>query len=552
MATAAGLELIISTVCNATFCEAIFDNPLLENILTASEKKLRNLTTELNGKHLKVATYTNYPMSWVERLENGTLVGQGVAFIIMEILKQHFNFTFDVLVPNRNFEIGGEKPEDSLVGLLNASMADMAAAFIPTLVKFRSKVTFSRDLDEGIWSMMLKRPKESATGSGLLAPFDTNVWYLILAALISYVPCITLLTKIRQKYIKDGEEPIKMSPSFWFVYAAFIKQGTTLAPEANTTRLLFATWWIFIILLSSFYTANLTAFLTLSKFTLEIKNAEDLYKKNYRWVSEEGGAIQYIINDPEEDLFYLSRMVSTGRAEFRPFVEDRAFLPLVLTGAVLVKEQIAIDHLMYGDYQMKTRDGIEEADRCTYVVAPEAFIRLPRAFAFPKDSNLPALFDPLLVYLLQAGIISYLQVRDLPSTKMCPLDLQSKDRKLRNGDLLMTYIIMGVGLAIAAVVFVAEIFITRYLHIKIKKDHIPRKDGGKRRRSKSKKIRFKTQDDDSRPPPYDSLFGINSRYTQSMSHKTKIINGREYYVMNVANGDTRLVPVRTPSALLYR
>ncbi|KAI5636647.1 ligand-gated ion channel domain-containing protein [Phthorimaea operculella] len=473
--------------------------------------------------------------------------------------------------------------------------------------------------------------------------------YLILAALISYVPCITLLTKLRKKYIKDGEEPIKMSPSFWFVYAAFIKQGTTLAPEANTTRLLFATWWIFIILLSSFYTANLTAFLTLSKFTLEIKNAEDLYKKNYRWVTEEGGAIQYIINDPEEDLFYLSRMVSTGRAEFRPFVEDRAFLPLVLVypeedlfylsrmvstgraefrpfvedraflplpeedlfylsrmvstgraefrpfvedraflpfpeedlfylsrmvstgraefrpfvedraflplvlaGAVLVKEQIAIDHLMYTDYQMKTRDGIEEADRCTYVVAPEAFIRLPRAFAFPKDSNLPALFDPLLVYLLQAGIISFLQVRDLPSTKMCPLDLQSKDRKLRNGDLMMTYIIMGVGLAIAAAVFVAEIFITRYFHIKLKKDHIPRKETTKRRKSKSKKTRFKAQDDDSRPPPYDSLFGINSRYTQSMSHKTKIINGREYYVMNVANGETRLVPVRTPSALLYR
>lgn len=58
---------------------------------------------------------------------------------------------------------------------------------------------------------------------------------------------------------------------------------------------LFATWWLFIILLSAFYTANLTAFLTLSKFTLDIENAVDLFKKNYKWVAPEGGTVQYII-----------------------------------------------------------------------------------------------------------------------------------------------------------------------------------------------------------------------------------------------------------------
>lgn len=59
--------------------------------------------------------------------------------------------------------------------------------------------------------------------------------------------------------------------------------------------------------------------------------------------------------------------------------------------------------------------------------------------------------------LLQAGIIDYLETKDLPSTKMCPLDLQSKDRKLRNSDLLMTYMIMIAGLIAAGVVFVVEV-----------------------------------------------------------------------------------------------
>lgn len=53
----------------------------------------------------------------------------------------------------------------------------MAAAFLPTLIAYREKVSFSIDLDEGVWVMMLKRPKESAAGSGLLAPFNELVWY---------------------------------------------------------------------------------------------------------------------------------------------------------------------------------------------------------------------------------------------------------------------------------------------------------------------------------------------------------------------------------------
>lgn len=65
----------------------------------------------------------NYPLSWVEAGPNGTLVGRGVAFVLVDILRERFNFTFEVVVPENNFEIGGSKPEDSLIGLLNNSVS---------------------------------------------------------------------------------------------------------------------------------------------------------------------------------------------------------------------------------------------------------------------------------------------------------------------------------------------------------------------------------------------------------------------------------------------
>jgi len=64
---------------------------------------------------------------------------------------------------------------------------------------------------------------------------------------------------------------------------------------ADSTRLLFATWWIFITILTSFYTANLTAFLTLSKFTLPYNTVNDILTKNKHFVSMRGGGVEYAI-----------------------------------------------------------------------------------------------------------------------------------------------------------------------------------------------------------------------------------------------------------------
>lgn len=73
-----------------------------------------------------------------------------------------------------------------------------------------------------------------------------------------------------------------------------------------------------------------------------------------------------------------------------------------------------------------------------------------------------------LTQIFQAGILDFLKRSDLPSTKICPLDLQSKDRKLRNSDLIMTYMVMVAGSATAVAVFGAEVsYSTLLLCIKV-------------------------------------------------------------------------------------
>ncbi len=62
----------------------------------------------------------------------------------------------------------------------------------------------------------------------------------------------------------------------------------------DSTRILFATWWIFVTILTAFYTANLTAYLTLSKVPIPYDRLE---KVGYRdkWIARRGDTIEAVV-----------------------------------------------------------------------------------------------------------------------------------------------------------------------------------------------------------------------------------------------------------------
>lgn len=51
----------------------------------------------------------------------------------------------------------------------------MAAAFIPVLPGLDDVIKWGIELTQFQYVVLMKRPKESTTGSGLLAPFETEV-----------------------------------------------------------------------------------------------------------------------------------------------------------------------------------------------------------------------------------------------------------------------------------------------------------------------------------------------------------------------------------------
>lgn len=105
----------------------IEDRKVLTNAkdIVSSDKheQLEKLRNWINGRELQIATLEDYPLSYTEVLGNGTRVGLGVAFELIDFLKQKFNFTYKVVVPGFNIIGGTVDYTNSLIELLNGSVS---------------------------------------------------------------------------------------------------------------------------------------------------------------------------------------------------------------------------------------------------------------------------------------------------------------------------------------------------------------------------------------------------------------------------------------------
>ena len=69
-------------------------------------------------------------------------------------------------------------------------------------------------------------------------------------------------------------------------YPGFVLQGTDVLPTSPSGRLLLFTWWLFMMILTAMYTANLTTNLTIEAPGTTVDSLDKLLKQSYyKWVS---------------------------------------------------------------------------------------------------------------------------------------------------------------------------------------------------------------------------------------------------------------------------
>ncbi|OAD54940.1 Glutamate receptor delta-2 subunit, partial [Eufriesea mexicana] len=497
---------------------------------------------------ITVTSWNDMPFSGIV-LENGKWVGKGYAFYIFNLISSKLNFTYTIIPPKEHI-LGNES--NGILGLLYEKKVDVAVAFLPVLSEMRQYCSFSTALDETKLTAVMKRPQESATGSGLLAPFERIVWLLVLASLIFVGPIIYLFANMRAKLWHDStSENFSLSSCFWFVYSSLLKQGTNIVAITDSTRMLFATWWIFILILTSFYTANLTAFLTKPQFTLSISSLQDIVHKGYSWITYKGRIVDFLLSQNEQnDLSLLNISKWQGKGVFKYYEPSKIILESVRR--LFLAEAHYLQTLIFKDYVNKTRHRLEHNLRCTYVIMPGGILVTSRAFGFSHGSSIEKHINKILI---ETGIIQHRKEEDLPLAEICPVDLRSSERQLRNTDLLLTYNVVVGGYTIATIIFLFELI---YAFISYRTQNSKKQVCSHLPYYAPKK---KAQNPSNNNIPVQNYMNILKRSPPAIcqypnnifvQRKQQLINGRSYYVVTEPDGDQKLIPIRAPSAFLFQ
>ncbi|XP_054005653.1 ionotropic receptor 25a [Hylaeus anthracinus] len=165
-------------------------------------------------------------------------------------------------------------------------------------------------------SIMMLKTKTSTSLFKFLTVLENEVWFCILAAYLFTSVLLWIFDRWspysyqnnREKYKDDDEKrEFNLRECFWFCMTSLTPQGGGEAPKNLSGRLVAATWWLFGFIIIASYTANLAAFLTVSRLEIPIETLEDL-SKQYK--------IQYapVMNSPA--YVYFERMAAIEQTFF--------------------------------------------------------------------------------------------------------------------------------------------------------------------------------------------------------------------------------------------
>lgn len=259
----------------------------------------------------KVVTVVQPPFIVKEVGKDGKVTYKGYCIDLLEALSKLMNFDY-MIYESPDGQYGRMTPDLQWNGVVKELVdrnADMAIGALSVMAERETVVDFTVPYYDlvGI-TIMMKKPKVPTSLFKFLSVLEDSVWGCILAAyfftsvlmwIFDYMSPYSYQNNM-EKY-KDDEEKrfFNFKECLWFCMTSLTPQGGGEAPKNLSGRLVAATWWLFGFIIIASYTANLAAFLTVSRLETPVESLEDL-SKQYK--------IQYSPMNNSATMVYFERM----------------------------------------------------------------------------------------------------------------------------------------------------------------------------------------------------------------------------------------------------
>uniref|UniRef100_A0ABM1IVT1 Glutamate receptor ionotropic, kainate 2 n=1 Tax=Polistes dominula TaxID=743375 RepID=A0ABM1IVT1_POLDO len=221
--------------------------------------------------------------------KNETGEWYGFCIDLLNEIRQTVEFEYDIRAIDNYGEMSENGSWNGMIKELIEKRADIALGTLWVMAEREKVVDFTVPYYDlvGLTIMMLK-PKTQTSLFKFLTVLENEVWFCILAAYFFTSFLMWVFDRWspysyqnnREKY-KDDEEKreFNLKECLWFCMTSLTPQGGGEAPKNLSGRLVAATWWLFGFIIIASYTANLAAFLTVSRLDTPIESLDDLSKQ---------------------------------------------------------------------------------------------------------------------------------------------------------------------------------------------------------------------------------------------------------------------------------
>ncbi|XP_036393559.1 glutamate receptor ionotropic, delta-1-like [Megalops cyprinoides] len=258
--------------------------------LNGSLKESR-IENGMQGVTVKVVTLLEDPFVMVaENILGQPKKYKGFSIDVLDALAKILGFKYEIYQV-ADSKYGTQLPNGSwngMIGELINKRADLAVSAITITPERENVVDFSKRYMDYSVGILLRKPEEKINIFSLFAPFDLAVWACIAAAIPVVGVLIFVLNRMQLVRTQNPPAPHQQAPSsvsnslhsaIWIVYGAFVQQGGDSIVSSVALRIVMGSWWLFTLIVCSSYTANLAAYLTVSRMDNTIRTFQDLSKQ---------------------------------------------------------------------------------------------------------------------------------------------------------------------------------------------------------------------------------------------------------------------------------
>lgn len=152
-----------------------------------------------------------------------------------------------------------------------------------------SAVDFAKPYMQKTFGILIEKPEPKSSVFQFLWPLASEVWLITSAAVVFVGILLYVMDFFSPNFTEEEEEDVvaaeasgpiverfTLRETLWFTYGSLVGAETVVMPKTFSARLLSGAWWFFSLILIASYTANLAAFLTVTKIETPIKSVADL------------------------------------------------------------------------------------------------------------------------------------------------------------------------------------------------------------------------------------------------------------------------------------